>query len=263
MSSILEELTAMRLADAAATAEKRPLATVEKEISSMAPALGFAARLKQSGYNVIAELKRASPSAGLIREDFNPAVLAKELVNGGAACLSVLCEPHRFLGGEHYLRNVRGVCSVPLLYKDFVSTRYQVAAARAAGADAVLLIAGVLDDARLAELLGASEEYGIDALVETHTAEEIERALELGAFMIGINCRNLHDFSTDPHRIDSLITLIPDDRVRIAESGMNSAADLKRLAESGSDGFLIGTALMKAPSPANKLREILAEAEDE
>ena len=218
----------------------------------------FAAAFRTPGLHVIAELKKASPSKGLIRPDFRPADLARELTDAGAAALSVLAEPHRFLGSETNVRLARETSDLPILFKDFVTTEYQVLRARAAGADAVLLIAAVLDDPSLRRLLACVRGYGMEALVETHTADEIARAVDAGAKVVGVNCRDLRTFSTDTSITAGLIGSVPDGIVRIAESGMNSVADLLALREAGADGFLIGEALMRADRPGEKLRELLA-----
>lgn len=240
MNDILEELSAQRRRDAE---------------SRIAGRRSFADALKRDGTNVIAELKRASPSEGMIRDDFRPVELARELESAGAAALSVLCEPHRFLGGEDYLRQVCAATNLPILYKDFISTRRQVAEAFAAGADAILLIAAVLDDAKLEDLLRLAHDIGLDALVETHDENEIARAVNAGARIVGVNCRNLRNFSCDVSLLDKLVGAIPDTCVRVAESGMHSREDILRAKAAGADAFLVGTALMRAPSPGAKLKE--------
>ena len=256
MKDILEELSDMRRADAAEREKSVSMDEMVRRAANAPQPRDFAAAFRGGGVNVISELKRASPSEGMIREDFRPVELAKELEAAGAAALSVLCEPHRFLGDEAYLRSVREVVGLPLLYKDFVTTRYQVAAARAAGADAVLLIAAVLEDAALSDLLGFAHDVGLRALVETHDADEIRRALGVGAEVVGVNCRNLRNFSTDVSLLESLIGEIPRPCLRIAESGMHDAAAIGRARAAGADGFLVGTALMRAQSPGEKLSEL-------
>lgn len=251
MSDILEELTAARRQDAAAREAEIPFAELMRRTEEAPAPRAFIKR------GIIAELKRASPSEGMIREDFRPVELAKELEAAGAAALSVLCEPHRFFGSEEYLKAVRVVVDVPILYKDFLSTRYQVAAARAAGADAVLLIAAVLDDATLKDLLDFAHGLGLSALVETHDEEEIERAVQAGARIIGVNCRNLHNFSTDVSLLESLVGRIPRPCVRVAESGMHTAEAIRRAKAAGADGFLVGTALMRAGRPGEMLRKMI------
>ena len=264
---ILEELSELRRNDAALRELREPFAELRERAAALPPPPDFAAAFAGTGPRVIAELKKASPSEGLIRADFDPPALARELAAAGAAALSVLCEPHRFLGGEAYLRESvaaladdaakNGTQPIPVLYKDFVTTPYQVAAARAAGASAVLLIAAVLDDATLRELLAFAHSLGFAALVETHDADEIRRAVAAGARVVGVNCRDLRTFKTDPAIVERLIGTIPDDRVRIAESGIRTADDVRRLAAAGADGFLVGTALMRAPRPGERLREII------
>jgi len=264
MSDILEELTAARRRDAAAREKEIPFAEMMRRAEAAPAPRDFASAFQTVARDarpyrvrVIAELKRASPSEGMIREDFRPVELARELEEAGAAALSVLCEPHRFLGGEEYLRAVRGAVGLPILYKDFLSTRYQVAAARAAGADAALLIAAVLDDATLKDLLDFAHGIGLSALVETHDEAEIERAVRAGARIIGVNCRNLRNFSTDVSLLESLVGCIPRPCLRVAESGMHTAEAIRRAKTAGADGFLVGTALMRAERPGAKLREMI------
>ena len=253
MSDILEELSAARRADAEEAARRVPWDELLKKCASMPPTRDFKAAFRRPGVNVIAELKKASPSEGLIRADFNPVALAHELASSGAAAISVLCEPHRFLGDERYLSAVCKGIDLPLLYKDFITTRYQVAAARAAGADAILLIAAVLDDSSLAHLREVAADFGMSALVETHTEDEIRRAVKSGAEVIGVNCRDLRTFKTDPAITARLIGDIPATCIRIAESGIRSHEDIAALAAAGADGFLIGTTIMRAPSPGAAL----------
>ena len=240
MSDILEELSRQRREDVPCVPD-------------------FAAAFSGPEIHVIAELKKASPSEGLIRGDFDPVRLAGELEGAGAAALSVLCEPHRFLGSEAYLRAVREVVRIPVLYKDFVTTPCQVAAARVAGASAVLLIAAVLDDERLVRLLELTRDLGFSALVETHDEEEIDRAVAAGSRIIGVNCRDLRTFKTDPSIVARLIGRIPSGCVRIAESGIRTPEDVRALHDAGANGFLIGTTLMRAVHPGEKLRELKGE----
>ena len=239
--NILEELTALRREDVRHAARVRD----------------FAAAFRGDGIHVIAELKKASPSKGLIRADFDAAALARELDAAGAAALSVLAEPHRFLGGEENVRIARANTDLPILFKDFVSTEYQVLRARACGADAVLLIVAALDDARLSALLACVRSYGMESLVETHTREEIARAVAVGAKVIGVNCRDLKTFRTDPAITAELIREIPEDVVRIAESGIHTADDIKILHAAGANGFLIGETLMREANPGKKLKELM------
>lgn len=260
MRNILQELCDIRRKDAREREKSAPLSDVLRKIDGLPAPRDFAGAFRGDGIHVIAELKKASPSEGLIREDFRPAELARELEDAGAAALSVLCEPHRFLGDEKYLRAARETAGLPILYKDFLTTRYQVAEARAAGADCVLLIAAALDDARLADLNDAAHSFGMAALVETHDADEIGRAVALGCEIIGVNCRDLRDFRTDTALLAGLMGLIPDRHVRIAESGMHTAQAIREARAAGADGFLVGTALMRAPRPGRKLRELTVQS---
>ena len=257
MNDILVELTEIRRHDTEMREAKIPFREMAERAAAAPEPRDFAAAFRGEGTHIIAELKRASPSEGMIREDFHPVELAKELEASGAAALSVLCEPHRFLGGEQYLASVRNVVNIPLLYKDFISTRYQLLAARAARADAALLIAAVLDDAALKDLIGFAHGLGLAALVETHDVTEIDRAVSCGAKIVGVNCRNLRNFSTDVSLLESLVGRIPRPCLRIAESGMHTAEAVHRAKAAGADGFLVGTALMRALSPSATLKELL------
>ena len=259
MVDILEELTVARREDARKAEALISYDELLKRIACLPPTRDFRGSFGVGNgmHRVMAELKKASPSEGLIRGEFEPVGLARELVGAGAAALSVLCEPHRFLGSRAYLTAVRAEVNVPLLCKDFISTAYQVAAARAAGADAILLIAAVLDDATLQSLGTLAHEFGMTALVETHTQEEIRRAVDLGFQVIGVNCRDLRTFHTDPSITADLLGHIPSDRTRIAESGLRTAQDLATLSAAGAHGFLIGTTLMRAARPGQKLSELI------
>lgn len=258
MNDILAELTEARRDDAARREVEVPFVEMLRRAEAAPAPRDFAAAFQASSTpRVIAELKRASPSEGMIREAFHPVELAKALEAAGAAALSVLCEPHRFLGSEEYLSAVRRIVDIPILYKDFISSPYQVAAARAAGADAVLLIAAVLDGPSLKELLAFAHGLGLAALVETHDAGEIERAVQSGARIVGVNCRNLRNFACDVSLLETLVGQIPRPCLRIAESGMHTAEAIRRAQAAGADGFLVGTALMRAESPGDRLRELM------
>ena len=254
---ILEELSALRRADAEKAAETVPYAELVRRIGTLPAPRDFRAAFAGEGIHIVAELKKASPSEGLIRPDFDPVAISQAYAANGAAAMSVLCEPHRFLGGEEYLRAVRATVETPLIYKDFLTTDYQIAAARAAGADACLLIAAVLDDAALKHLLELAHSFSLTALVETHTEEEIRRAVGVGAKLIGVNCRDLRTFKTDPAITAELVAKIPSDVTRIGESGIKTHDDILRVKAAGADGFLIGTTLMRAPDPGAKLRELI------
>ena len=258
MSDILVELSAARRADAVEREARLPYHELLASLGALPPPRDFATAFRRPGVNVIAELKKASPSEGMFREDFRPTELAPALAQAGAAALSVLCEPHRFLGSEEYLRAVRPLVDIPILYKDFITTNYQVAEARAAGADAVLLIAAVLNDQELRSLKSHAHNLGMKALVETHSEAEIKRAVDLGCEVIGVNCRNLRNFTTDVSLLEELVGKIPATCVRIAESGMHDSFAIAKARAAGANGFLVGTALMRSLDPAAKLRELIA-----
>jgi indole-3-glycerol phosphate synthase len=205
---------------------------------------------------VIAEIKKASPSAGLLRRDYEPAAIALDYVSAGAAGLSVLTEPHYFQGDESHLRAVRAAVELPILRKDFVCDPYQLAEAAAWGADAVLLIAAALEPAECMTLHREAMELGLEVIVEVHAAGELDVALACKNAIVGVNSRNLKTLQTDLAVAMDLIKRIPVGRVRIAESGIKTAADLRRLGGVGYDGFLIGESLMRAPSPGDALRRL-------
>lgn len=260
MNDILAVLTAQRREDARRAEAKEGFDALLARARTAEPPRDFAAALRAPGrVRIIAELKKASPSKGIIRADFDPVSIARGYAAAGAAAISVLCEPRRFLGDAAYLAQVRQIVPQPLLFKDFLSTPYQIAAARAAGADAVLLIAAVLDAGELADNLAFARSLGMHALVETHDEAEITRALTAGARIVGVNCRDLRTFRTDPELSARLIAQLPGDVVRVAESGIRNAGDVRRLHECGADALLIGTTLMRAEDPALKLRELQGE----
>lgn len=261
MTDILQELCALRARDADEGARAEPVEALLARPEARAPRPGFAAALRRPAGappRVIAELKKASPSKGLIRADFRPAELAASLTDGGAAALSVLVEPHRFLGSSDNLALARSRSPLPLLWKDFIVDEWQVAKAAACGASAVLLIVAALADADLRRLLAFARSLGLDALVEAHDAAEIDRALAAGARVVGVNSRDLRTFKTDPDAAFRLLARIPPDRVRVAESGVRDAAGLRAAADAGADAALVGEALMRAPDPGAALREMLA-----
>ena len=205
---------------------------------------------------IIAEVKRRSPSKGEIRADFHPVACAQAYVEGGAAALSVLTDADYFGGHLDYLREIRKAVELPILRKDFMVDRYQVDEARAAGADAILLIVSALEDAQLQALQTRAREYGLDVLVEVHDAPELERALALGADLIGINNRNLKTFVTDLAVAETLAPRIPSDIVIVAESGIGGPGDIGRLATAGADAYLVGESLMRQADVAEALRQL-------
>ena len=217
-----------------------------------------ARNLRDALPGVIAEVKKASPSKGLIRADFRPVELALELEAAGAAALSVLTEPNYFLGSLDYLEKVAAAVKIPCLRKDFVFDDYQLREARERGASAVLLIAAMLDQATLVRLAENARSYGLDVLGEAHDADEVKRLVDSPATLIGVNARDLKSFSTDLSRVEKLLSLVPPERCPVAESAMTCAADIRRLREAGARGFLIGESLMRAPHPGEKLRELVS-----
>lgn len=207
---------------------------------------------------VIAEIKKASPSRGMLRADFNPGQIAMSYEKGGAACLSVLTDIDFFMGADAYLQQARAACRLPVLRKDFIIDPYQVYEARVLGADAVLLIVAALSDAMLLELLQLTTHLGMDALVEVHDAEELERALAIPATLLGINNRDLRSFETSLDVTLDLLEQIPDDRIVVTESGIHTVEDVALMRSRGVDAFLVGEAFMKAPEPGERLAELFA-----
>jgi indole-3-glycerol phosphate synthase len=228
----------------------------------MPPTRGFAAAIEAkiaAGLPaVIAEVKKASPSKGVIRSSFDPADIARSYEAGGAACLSVLTDKDFFQGSEEFLRQARAACSLPVLRKDFVINPYQLYEARAIGADCVLLIVSVLTDAELLDLSLLAAELDLDVLCEVLDAEELERALALPVPLIGVNNRNLRTFETSIDTSLELQALIEYDRVLVAESGMHTPEDIERLREGGINAFLIGEAFMRAADPGAELKRLFA-----
>jgi indole-3-glycerol phosphate synthase len=217
----------------------------------------FATALARDKVNVIAEIKKASPSAGVLRRDFEPAALARGFEGGGAAALSVLTEEENFQGALAHLRDARAAVGLPVLRKDFIVDSWQVWEARAANADSFLLIAAALDDTTLAALLALGRELGMEALVEVHTAEELERVLAAGARIVGVNNRNLHTLEMHVETSLELAEMIPEDCIGVSESGLRSAEDLRKLRAAGFDAFLIGESLMREADPGAALRRLI------
>lgn len=262
MSDILARICADKRDHVAACAARRPLADVRAAARDAAPVRGFAAALAAKvdagGYGLIAEIKRASPSAGLIRPDFDPPALARAYQDGGAACLSILTDEPYFQGRDDYLVQARAACSLPCLRKDFMVDAYQVWEARALGADCILIIMAALSDAEAADLEGLALELGMDALVEVHDEEEMHRALRLRSSLIGVNNRNLKTMVTDIATTERLAALVPPGRVLVAESGLKGPAELARLAGCGARRFLIGESLMRQADVTAATRSILS-----
>ena len=229
-------------------------------IDAAEPVRGFIGaieqRLSDGEPAVIAEIKKASPSRGILREDFDPAQIAVSYERGGAACLSVLTDIDFFRGSDAYLQQARAACGLPVLRKDFMIDPYQVYEARAMGADCILLIVAALSDVMLQELLQLAHKLGMDVLVEVHDAAEMERALALPARLIGVNNRDLRSFETRLEVTLGFIGQVPDDRILVTESGIHTRADVELMRKSGVHTFLVGEAFMKAAEPGEKLAEL-------
>jgi indole-3-glycerol phosphate synthase len=234
------------------------LAHKRAEVAERSRTRAFANALRKPGVGIIAEFKRRSPSGGDIRPGAAPAEIARLYEAAGAVAMSVLTDAKYFGGSDADLREARGACELPVLRKDFVVDAYQIYEARALGADAVLLIVRALADAELSSLLQLTSELGMDALVETHSAVEVDRALQAGAEIIGVNNRDLDTLTTDVTLAPRLRSMVPTDRVFVAESGISTPEQISALADAGVDAVLIGESLLRAPNPAARVRELLS-----
>ena len=258
MPDILRRIVAHKREELAAREAGLPLVEVRARASDAEPPRDFAGALAGQEVAIVAEIKRASPSGGAISEGaFDPAAIARGYGGAGAAALSVLTDEEFFAGRLEYLTLAREACSIPVLRKDFILEDYQVHEARAAGADAVLLIVAVLDPALLSDLLALTHSLGMTALVESHDEAELEAAIASGARVLGVNNRDLRTFEVDLGTTERLATIVPDDRVLVAESGVHTREDVQRLADAGADAALVGTALMRAEDPGEALRELV------
>lgn len=258
--TILDDIIAYKREEVAAAKRAASFAAVDVLARQTASPRGFEAALRRRaelGFALIAEIKKASPSKGLIRADFDPTELARAYDKGGAACLSVLTDGPSFKGARAHLEAARRAVGLPILRKDFLVDPYQVAEARAWGADCVLIIMASSSDALAAELFAAAKDFALDTLVETHDEAEVERALALGATLIGVNNRDLKTFRTSLDTTTRLARMIPHDRVLVAESGINSHADLVRLKGDGAAAFLVGESLMRQPDVEAATRALL------
>ena len=264
MSDILEKILSRKREEIAERRTHVPLAEVVARATDADPPRGFVAALRSkiaAGLPaVIAEVKRASPSKGVMRPDFRPADIARSYAAGGAACLSVLTDVDFFQGADAYLQQARAACALPALRKDFTIDAYQVHEARALGADCILLIVAALDDARLPDLAQLAAQLGMDVLVEVHDAAELDRALATNAPLIGINNRNLRTFETRLETTLELRSHVPADRLLVTESGINSPVDVARMRAAGVHAFLVGEAFMRAEDPGAELQRLFRSA---
>ncbi len=262
---ILDRILVTKQEEVAAASAQRPLADLAGRIGDLEDIpRGFARALRimvaSGGTPIIAEVKKGSPSRGIICADFDPVAIAEQYQDAGATCLSVLTDQQYFYGHLRYLGLIREQVSLPLLCKDFIIDAYQLYQARLAGADAVLLIAAALDDEQLRDLAEEAKALRLDTLLEVHDADEMQRALELPVDLIGINNRDLRTFVTDLGISEALAALVPEEQLAIAESGITSRADIERLQRAGARAFLIGESLMREADIAAKLRELLGDA---
>lgn len=258
--TILDQLAAYARERVNEARRKLPFEELKKQALSLTPSeresFAFENALKKPGLSFICECKKASPSKGLIAPDFPYVRIAGEYEEAGADCISVLTEPKWFLGSDGYLREIADAVKIPCLRKDFTVDEYMIYEAKVLGASAVLLICSILEEEQMAEYIGLSDELGLSVLAETHDETEVEMALEAGARVIGVNNRNLRDFSVDTANSTRLRKLIPQDVLFVSESGVGSAEDVAALSEIGADAVLVGEALMRAADKKARLREL-------
>ncbi len=259
-STILRRIIDRKWEEVAERRRRESLSQLESRISEQSAPRGFAesivVRARKGAAAVIAEVKKASPSKGVIRADFEPAAIARSYQAGGAACLSVLTDIDFFQGSDVYLQAAREACALPVIRKDFTVDPYQVVEARAIGADAILLIAAALEQRQMEELSQTALESGLDVLVEVHDRAELERALELPTPLVGVNNRDLHTFETRLETTLDLLAHMPEDRVVVTESGIHTADDIALMRDRGVHAFLVGEAFMRAAEPGERLQEL-------
>jgi indole-3-glycerol phosphate synthase len=257
---ILKKIVRRKVEEIAERLERRPLTELEQDLADASPPRGFAdaiaAKIRAGHAGVIAEIKRASPSKGILRADFKPAEIACSYADGGAACLSVLTDVDFFQGSDAYLRQARAACGLPVIRKDFIIDPYQVYEARAMGADCILLIVACLEERQLCELNELAHHLGMDVLIEVHDGLELERALKVEGRLIGINNRNLRTFEVSLDTTLGLLPRIPDDRIVVTESGILGPEDVALMRRNRVDAFLVGEAFMRADDPGARLAEL-------
>ena len=258
---ILEKIAEYKRGEVATRQASVTMAELESQITTVGAPRGFAAALvankKPGSLSLIAEVKKASPSKGLIREDFDPPILARAYELGGASCLSILTDGPSFMGHESHFQAARAAVALPCIRKEFLVDSWQVAESRALGADAILVIMAMIDDGLAGELVDAAHAYGMDALIEVHDTTEMERALQLPSKLIGINNRNLRDFSVDLTTTEALSRMVDDDHILVAESGIFTHADVLRLEETGATAMLVGESLMRQGDVTAATRALL------
>lgn len=257
---ILKKILQRKREEIAERSRQVSLAQLKRQALSASAVRGFAAaissKLQQGKPGIIAEIKKASPSKGVMRENFDPVAIAKSYQQHGAACLSILTDRDFFQGHEDYLQQARAATTLPVIRKDFIIDAYQVYEARAIDADCILLIVAALDDARLAELLALAGQLNMDVLMEVHDSKEMQRALNSGARLIGINNRNLRTFEVSLHTTLNMLDMVPADRLLVTESGILTPQDVSLMRNNNVHAFLVGEAFMKAPDPGEKLAEL-------
>lgn len=262
MSTILDEIIARKIQEVARARQSVPFSELEARLSAAPVPRGFLAALRQAAAPaLIAEVKKASPSAGLIRADFDPVSIALQYQSAGAACLSVLTDEHYFQGHLDFLAAIRQVVRIPVMRKEFIIDRYQIAEARAVGADCVLLIAECLDDTQLHDLYGYARSLGMDVLIELYDLPNVSRVLATGTHLLGINNRDLRTFVTSLEHTFTLQRQIPADVLLVSESGIATAADMQRLRSAGVGAVLVGESLMRQPDIAVAVRNLLSESD--
>jgi indole-3-glycerol phosphate synthase len=260
---ILKKIIKRKAEEVADRQQQKSMELLKQNLSQASPVRGFVNAIEQKitigKPGVIAEVKKASPSKGIIREDFQPAAIAQSYAQAGAACLSVLTDVDFFQGADEYLQQARAACELPVIRKDFFIDPYQVYEARTLGADCILLIAACLSDEQMSELNSLAHNLGMDVLIEVHDAEELQRALPLNNRLIGINNRDLRSFETSLNTTIDLLKQIPNDRIVVTESGIHSQQDVESMQHNGVNAFLVGEAFMRADDPGAKLAELFGQ----